>query len=112
MPYVNIKTNVEINGKAETIKAKLGKAIECFPGKTEQWLMTSLEGNVTMYFQGKNSPCVFVDVFLFGTPARADCEAFAEEMTTALGEILDVSPARIYIKFGGTENWSWNGRLF
>ena len=112
MPYVNIKTNSEIGTKAEAIKSKLGKAIECFPGKTEQWLMISLEDHVKMYFQGKNSPCVFADVFLFGMPSRSACEAFAEEMTKALGEVLNVSPDRIYIKFGGTENWSWNGRLF
>lgn len=112
MPYVNIKTNTEIGNKAESIKAGLGKAIECFPGKTEQWLMMSLEGNVKMYFQGKDSPCVFADVFLFGTPSRSACEAFAETVTAELGEILDVAPDRIYIKFGGTENWSWNGRLF
>lgn len=113
MPYVNTKTNLSVPAEtAEKIKERLGKAIALFPGKSESWLMTSLEGDVRMYFQGEEKPVVFADVCLFGTPERKACEAFAKEMTGAFADILNVSPDCIYIKFSGIENWSWNGRLF
>lgn len=113
MPYINTKTNLEITKEtAEKIKTRLGKAISLFPGKSESWLMTSMEGGVPMYFQGEDKPVVFADVQIFGTPGRTGCEAFAEEMTAAFCEILEVSPDCVYIKFSGAENWSWNGRLF
>ena len=55
MPYIQTTTNVKIDAKkAEVIKAKFGKAIEAFPGKTEAWLMLSFEDEKTMYFKGSD----------------------------------------------------------
>ena len=40
MPYIQTMTNVGISGKKEqTIKQRMGEAIELIPGKTESWLM-------------------------------------------------------------------------
>ena len=46
MPYINLKTTTKVTEeKAEILKAKFGKAIESFPGKTESWLMVGIEDN-------------------------------------------------------------------
>ena len=41
MPYCNIKTNVKVEKKKELSK-ELTKVIELIPGKTENWIMTSI----------------------------------------------------------------------
>ncbi len=113
MPYIHTKTNLKITEEtAEAIKRRLGNAISLFPGKSENWLMITLEGNQKMYFQGEEKPVVFAEVKLFGTPEKSACAAFAKEATGIFDELLGICPDCIYIRFSGTENWSWNGRLF
>ena len=44
MPCIQIKTNLEIKAPQEQeIKSQLGHAISLIPGKSEQWLMITLE---------------------------------------------------------------------
>ena len=44
MPCIQIKTNVPVSPEtAETLKSSLGQAICCLPGKTEDWLMVTLD---------------------------------------------------------------------
>ena len=113
MPYIKTTTNVKIdNAKAEVLKAKLGKAIENFPGKSEAWLMISFDDEKKMYFKSSPEPCAISEVSVFGSinPAAAD------KMTVALTEILSdelgISPSRIYIKYDGISDWGWNGGNF
>ena len=51
MPYCNIKTNVKVEKKKELSKA-LSKTIELIPGKTENWIMTSIDDEALMTFAG------------------------------------------------------------
>ena len=69
MPFIETKTNVAVSKEAETkIKEALGQAISIIPGKSENWLMLAIEGNVPMYFRGDDSaPVAFVDVKTFGS---------------------------------------------
>ena len=68
MPYIATTTNVTINTrKRETLKERMGKAIELIPDKTEAWLMLSFRDGVDMYFRGEDDPCAICQVKLFGT---------------------------------------------
>lgn len=113
MPYVAVKTNVSVDAPAaEAVKKGLGRAITSFSGKSERWLMCSVEGGVSMSFQGDPSPCAFVEAEVLGELDRGECEAFCEKVCALLTGEIGISGDRIYVRFSPTENWGWNGGLF
>ena len=113
MPCIQTKTNVEITPETEkTLKSEFGKAIELLPGKSEEWLMLSFEGNSRLYFQGTDGPAAFVDVEIFGKADKASYGRLTASITEILGKELSIPPARIYVHYGETEHWGWNGSNF
>ena len=113
MPYIEIRTNVPIDrDRSEVLRNLLGREIELLPGKSEQWLMTSLRGGEYMALGGRCEPCVMVQVSLFGS---ADASAY-DRMTASLCEklrlALNVPENRIYIKYEEVSHWGWNGSTF
>ena len=114
MPYIKVSTTAAVTPEqCERVKAKLGKAIESFPGKTESWLMVEIEGEKRMWFRGDASAdTAMVDVDLLGNVAPAA----SEKMTAAVCAILDaelgIPAGRIYVKYTGYQNWGWNGSNF
>ena len=114
MPYIKLSTTAKVDApKAETLKAAFGKAIESFPGKTEQWLMVNIEDAQRMWFRGDaGADAAMVEVDLLGSVSSAA----SRNMTAALCEILErelgVDPARVYVKYTGFTDWGWNGSNF
>ena len=110
MPYIATTTNVSVSSrKKESIKERMGQAIELIPGKSESWLMLSFRDNVNMYFKGDDEACAILQVKLFGT---ADEEAYAkltESLTDIIREELDIDPDRIYVAYEEINTWGWNG---
>jgi len=113
MPYIATSTNVSISGrKKESIKERMGRAIEIIPGKTEGWLMLSFRDNVSMFFKGEDDPCAICQVKLFGTADEEVYEKMTEELTDILHEELDLDPDRIYVTYEEIGVWGWNGGNF
>ncbi|WP_044933281.1 hypothetical protein [Oribacterium sp. NK2B42] len=51
MPFISTKTNVTVTKEKEKqLKERLGQAISIIPGKSENWLMLAIEGDIPMYF--------------------------------------------------------------
>ena len=115
MPYIRITTNVSVDEEqAERVKQGLGEAIRIFPGKSEAWLMVSLEDHCRMWFQGKaGRPIAIADISIFG---KAVDSVASEKMTAAVSSLLEkelgVRPEDLYIKYAASENWGWNGSNF
>ena len=114
MPYIKLNTTAEVGKeKAEALKAKFGKAIECFPGKTEQWLMVGIEDRQRLWFRGDNTADIAVlDVALLGSVSSDASERMTAEVCRILEEELGISPDRVYVKYSGFANWGWNGSNF
>lgn len=114
MPYISTKTNVKISSeKCDSIKTKLGKAIELIPGKSENWLMVSFEDEDRLYFKGKNDkPVAFVEVKLFGKASRDAYNNLTREITNILHDELGIQPDCIYVKYEEVATWGWNGSNF
>ncbi len=114
MPFISTKTNIEITKEREdSIKLKLGKAIELVPGKSEAWLMLAFEDKVSMYFKGQgDKPMAFVEVKLFGGASAVVYDKLTAAITKILNEELGVDPAQIYVKYEEVKNWGWNGGNF
>ncbi len=110
MPYIATTTNIAVSGKREqTIKERMGKAIELIPGKSEGWLMLSFRDHVAMYFKGENDPCAICEVKLYGGADEEDYARLTEALTDILQEELDIDPDRIYVTYQEINTWGWNG---
>lgn len=114
MPYINLKTTKKLTEEnCEKVKAAFGKAIECFPGKSEAYLMVGIEDGGKLWFRGDASQdSAIVDVELLGSVNASA----SEDMTVAICEILEnelgISPDRIYVKYKGYTEWGWNKANF
>ena len=113
MPYIDMTTSVSVSGRKEQIiKEKMGQAIECIPGKTEDWLMINFHDHAAMYFRGTDDPCAILEVKIFGTSQEEAYNALTEALTDILREELDIPADRVYVTFHEVEVWGWNGGLF
>ena len=116
MPVVHTYCSAPISESArEALKTAYGRAIEAVPGKSEAWLMCLFEGSTPIYFAGNDSePSAYVEVGVFArseVPAAA-WERFTEEVTPAITRELGVDPSRLYIRYGWTPSFGWNGANF
>lgn len=115
MPCIQVKTNVKVSAQsAEAIKDGLGQAISCIPGKSEEWLMVSVEDGCQMFFGGKGGrPIAMVEVKILGNAVdREGGERMTREVTRILEGTLGVSPGDMYIKYEASPDWGWNGTNF
>lgn len=114
MPYISTKTNRPVGEKEqELLKQRMGKAIELLPGKSENWLMLSFEGNIPMAFQGNSrDPAAMIEVKIYGSaPAKAKNDLTAA-LTDIAEEVLGVPGDRTYVKYEECADWGWNGSNF
>lgn len=114
MPYIKTTTNAEISKEKETVlKTKLGQAIALIPGKSETWLMTAFDDEISMYFQGNgDKTIVYVEVAIFGSASDNAYDALTAEITNIMSQELSASPSDIYVKYEEVSHWGWNGRNF
>lgn len=111
MPFIGMKTNLEVSKEKEiSIKQKFGKAIELVPGKSEGWLMVSLEQNCILYFKGQTEQGIaFVEIKLFGSSNSEVYNKLTAAVTKIIHEELDIAPNQIYVKYEEVKYWGWNG---
>jgi len=114
MPYIKTRTTVGIDKNKEiSIKTKLGKAIEAFPGKTENWLMVDFEDNCRIYFRGEDSEAsAYVEVKLLGKGNESSFDKMTALVCDILNDELSIPKDRIYVKYEEVEHWGWNGSNF
>ncbi len=114
MPFIETKTNVTVTpDKEKALKERLGQAISLIPGKSEGWLMLAIEGDTHMYFRGDDSqPTAFVEVKIYGNANPDAFRKMTAELTKIYGEVLNVAPDHMYIRYFGSSDWGWNGSNF
>lgn len=114
MPYIITRTTKKIEPNVlEDIKNRLGKAIEIFPGKTEQWLMVDFEDECKIYFKGNNDEdSAYVEVKIFGTAGKKYFEMMTQAVCDILNETLSIPKERIYVKYEEVSDWGWNSGNF
>ena len=110
MPFINVKTNVEITKDTEEkIKNALGQAITAIPGKSEGWLMVGIEDNYKLYFRGTNEPSAMIEVSVFGNPSSNSLETLTSNITGIMLNELGIPTDRVYVSYAKTPDWGWNG---
>lgn len=113
MPYIKVRTNVPVPApKADNLKSALGQAITAIPGKSEGWLMTSVEGDTELYFKGTKDPAAMVEVQLYGDASDNAMNTLTSHITGLMTDQLGISSDRVYVSYMLTEHWGWNGGNF
>lgn len=114
MPYITAKVNTQVTAEQElALKTRLGKAIEFFPGKSEEWLMVHFQDNQRLWFKGDcTNPCAYVEVSLFGTLDRTAAVRMTGEVCRMFEEILNIPQSQTFVKYEQSEFWGWNGNNF
>ena len=95
MPCIQIKTNVEVSQEAaQAVKSALGQSIAHLPGKSEPWLMITLEDNCRMWFRGEDTkPLAMVEVKVLGDSVdKAGSQAMTQEICALFQKELGVAP--------------------
>ena len=114
MPCIQTTTSVRVSdAQKKELKTRFGKAIEIFPGKSERWLMLTLQDDTPVCFAGDDdAPAAFVQVSILGKSDRAHFERMTAEICAILESVLSVSPDRVYVKYEECAHWGWNGGNF
>lgn len=113
MPFINVKTNVEIPAEQELrLKSGLAEAAALI-GKGENWLMAGFEDNCRLYFRGEaDAPIAFVEVKLYGAKDAQAYDRMTGAVTQLLHKVLNVPEDHVYVKYEEVQYWGWNGRNF
>lgn len=116
MPYINcVTTQTLTKDKKESLKAQMGKLIETFPGKTEDWLFVRFSDGESLYFRGREmDKAAIVEFKLFGTQERKYKDAMTSEICELLKKETSIEPESVFVVYYEIENgnWGWNGALF
>ena len=72
MPFLVSKLNIPVSSdQEEEPKARLGKAIELVPGKSEEVLFQCVEDQCRLWLRGENSrPMGYLTVSIFGNESH------------------------------------------
>lgn len=114
MPFINSKVSVKLTKQQEeTLKQKLGKAIELIPGKSESWLMVGFEDEYSLYFKGQEyEKIAFVEVKIFGKADRAAYDKLTAAICEIYDEVLQIPSDKVYVTYQEVQHWGWNGMNF
>ncbi len=112
MPAIRINTNIELTNDISTsIMQKLGQLIEIIPGKTEERLMIQIIDKQTMFFQGNDNPCMFIEVDLYKSVENHAKDKFVQAVSLYFQEKQIIEPQQVYTSFREHQNWGTNGVL-
>lgn len=114
MPYIQAKFSKTLtNDEILTLKTGFGKAIECIPGKSENWLMVNIEDGKNIFFKGNaDSDSAYIFVAIFGSADKSSYDKLTQELCTLINTTTGISPDRTYITYSEYDKWGWNSMNF
>ncbi len=113
MPYIEFKTNISVEKeKTEKLLKAFGEKISLIPGKSETWLMDSVQDNVPMMFSGKDDPCAIIKISIFGAAPAQSYEKLTDSICQTVHDMLGIPADRVYIRYDEIKYWGWNNSNF
>jgi len=114
MPFIKSKVSCPVSaGQERELKARLGKAIERIPGKSEGYLFLEFENGCHIWLHGDSEqPVAYLEAAVYGVDDHAGYAAFAQEAAQAYGEVLGIPPENFFLKFEDISSCSAAGRFF
>ena len=104
MPFVNLKTNVEVKNKEKVMNA-IWELISIIPGKTPARTMISIEDKLAMGFAGIQEPCAMIETLVNpGTDMEKNPE-YCLAIIDRIKKELDLPEKRIYATVAMVDCW-------
>jgi len=115
MPYMTIKTNLELAPESRQSLLEDGvKLVSGLLGKPERYTMVGLEDGLAMQFDGDAArPLAFVELKSIGLPEQ-DTGRLSAGVGNWIEQALNIPAERVYIVFASVERhmWGWNRATF
>lgn len=114
MPYLTIKTNVAVApDQQQFLMQQASEVLAQELGKSERFIMVSVEPAQTMLFAGSDEPLAYMELKSIGLP-RDRTRQLSSALAALAQERLAIDPERIYIEFSDAERamWGWKGGTF
>lgn len=110
MPFIRTEVNLPIPPeKKKAIVRQFGQAISLLPGKSESYLMLSIQENASLSFAGSDEPAAICEVKVFGPLSSPACSNLTAALTECLCSELGLPASRVYVAYFSTDEWGWNG---
>jgi phenylpyruvate tautomerase PptA (4-oxalocrotonate tautomerase family) len=111
MPYIHLQTNKPLSAKQrEAIKSRMGAIIDIIPEKSEAVLMLNLEGDLNMFFSGKEKDCCYMAVKLHHKAPEQNKTQLVEKLFGIVAQELALRHEDIFITVEEHERLGANGR--
>jgi phenylpyruvate tautomerase PptA (4-oxalocrotonate tautomerase family) len=114
MPFLKIATNqpLEQERMSELLK-HTSESVATILGKSERYVMISIEHNPQMLFAGSNEALAYLELKSIGLPDD-QTKQISNALCQLMEQQLGVSPERVYIEFSAAERhqWGWNSSTF
>lgn len=104
MPYINLKTNVEIQDK-EKLMTVLGELITMLPSKTVARTMVSVTDKVTMNFAGSTEPCAIIETLVNPESLMDNNKEYCLAVINTVQRELSLPEKRIYATVAKVDCW-------
>ena len=104
MPYINLKTNIEIQDK-DKLMTVLGELISILPGKTVARTMVSVEDKVALCFAGSAEPCAIIETIVNPESIMDNNKEYCMAVINKVKEELNLPEKRIYATVAKVDCW-------
>ena len=114
MPCLIVHRNFPIeDAKISELQDRLCSVVESVLHKPKAYIMVMVNDEKPIRFGGSDDPALFVEVKSIGLPGDSPSR-LSGEICNAAGELMSVSPDRIYIEFANSPGkmWGWNCGTF
>lgn len=114
MPYLKLETNQNFSPEScQQLLKSLSKGIADILGKSENYVMISLETAKPMLFSGNGQTTAFVELKSLGLPEEQTA-TFSRKLCSLIEAQTGIKAERIYIEFSGSARhmWGWNNKTF
>lgn len=104
MPYIELKTNVEISNKAK-LKAALGELIAIIPEKTVSRTMVSVVEKDSLCFAGSDEPCAIIMTWVNPETIMDKNRDYCQAVIYLVRDELGIAENRIYTTVAKVDIW-------
>jgi phenylpyruvate tautomerase PptA (4-oxalocrotonate tautomerase family) len=111
MPYLKIQSNQSIaEDKAKDLMGQASRLIADQLGKSEKYVMVTLDPPRPMVFAGSDKPAVFMELKSIGL-GDEQTPALSQSLCELIEQQFGVPGERVYIEFADAPRgmWGWNG---
>ncbi len=112
MPCLTIRTNQTIE-QPQRLLREASTLIAGQLGKSERYVMVSLEPVARMLFGGSGAAAAYLELKSLGLQPP-EVPALSKALCELMQRMADIPAERVYIEFSSPERpmWGWNGATF